>query len=363
MRILYVITGLGLGGAEAITIDIANMMLSRGHQVAIMYLTGENQQKHRLGQGLEVVGLNMRKTPIGLIRALYHACKWIKAYSPNVVHSQMVHANLFCRFLRLFYRIPFLICTEHNKNIEGKIRMWLYRITDNLSDLNTNVSEEATSHFILNKAFGASKTITVYNGVDLAKYTKDEMERVALRKKYGIAANEFVLLNVGRLAKVKNQAFLIKAFSVLCRQGLAVKLVIVGKGEEEHNLRQLVTEYDLMDRCILAGAHSDVRPFYSAADCFVLTSLWEGFPMVLIEAMSMELPVITSECGREAVGDEKYVYSLEGRVQSLVEKMIQICHLSNEERAKIGKRNRLKALNFDLNKICDQWEKLYSQRN
>ena len=363
MKILYVITGLGVGGAEAITIDIANVMIARGHQVVIMFLTGENQQKHRLNSNLKVIGLDMQKTPIGMLFALHNALKWVKKFSPDVVHGQMVHANLFCRILRLFCKIPYLICTEHNKNIEGKIRMWLYRLTDRLSDLNTNVSEEATSYFISQKAFSPSKTITVYNGVDLSKYTKkDVQQRETIRKRYSISVDEFLFLNIGRLTKAKDQETLIKAFALLCNKGISSKLMIVGKGEEENSLRQLISNLAISDKCILAGVHNNVCQFYSSADCFVLSSLWEGFPMVLIEAMSMELPVITTECGREAIDDEKYICPSHD-AKSLAEKMISIYNLSVENRIKIGTDNRTKALKFDLNSVCDQWEKLYSQLN
>lgn len=360
MKILYVITGLGMGGAEAITIDIANVMSARGHQVAIIYLTGENAQVHRLNPHLKVIGLNMHKTPVGMLTALCRASKCIKKFSPDVVHGQMVHANIFCRILRLFCKIPYLICTEHNKNIEGKMRMWLYRITDRLSDLNTNVSEEATSYFVAQKAFNPSKTITIYNGVDLSKYAKDELHRESLRKKYGVSSKEFLFLNVGRLTKAKDQETLIRAFSTLCDKGYLAKLIIVGKGDEKNVLQQLISKLALSDKCILAGVHNDVCQFYSSADCFVLSSLWEGFPMVLIEAMSMELPVITTECGREAIGNEKYVCP-SGDVKMLAEKMMFVYNLSYEERMKIGKDNRKRAFKFDLHNVCNYWEQLYSQ--
>lgn len=349
-----------MGGAEAITVDIANVMSTRGHQVAIMYLTGENLQKHRLNPNLKVIGLNMQKTPIGMISALQHAKKWINTFSPDVVHGQMVHANIFCRILRLFCRISYLICTEHSKNIESKMRMWLYRITDRLSDLNTNVSEEATAYFISKRAFNPYKTITVYNGVDLSKYTRDASQRETIRMKYGISDDEFLFLNIGRLTKAKDQETLIKAFAILHDKGISSQMMIVGKGEEENSLQQLISDLALSDKCILVGAHNDVCPFYSSADCFVLSSLWEGFPMVLIEAMSMELPVVTTECGREAISDEKYICPSYDAT-SLAEKMITIYNLSVKERMKIGKENRSKALKFELSSVCNQWEKLYSQ--
>lgn len=161
MKILYVITGLGMGGAEAITIDVAQKMLERGHEVAVLYLTGDNLQQHRIKLQMEIIGLHMKKSPIGFLRALKQARIYVNMFSPNVVHAQMFHANLFCRILRLFTRMPFLICTEHNRNIEGAIRMKLYRLTDCLSDMNTNVSEEATNYFI-DKNHSIRKSLRLY---------------------------------------------------------------------------------------------------------------------------------------------------------------------------------------------------------
>ena len=109
MKILYVITGLGMGGAETITIDVAQKMLERGHEVAVLYLTGDNLQQHRIKLQMEIIGLHMKKSPIGFLRALKQARIYVNMFSPNVVHAQMFHANLFCRILRLFTRMPFLI--------------------------------------------------------------------------------------------------------------------------------------------------------------------------------------------------------------------------------------------------------------
>ena len=358
MKILYVITGLGIGGAEAITVEIANKMFLRGHHVAIMYLVGDNLQKHRLNQRIPVWGLNMSKSPLSLLKSVYCAHKLVLGFSPDVVHGQMVHANLFCRCLRLFCKIPHLICTEHNKNIEGKVRMWFYRFTDNLSDLNTNVSKEATSYFISKKAFSPYKSMALYNGVDLSKFSKDANQRAFIRKQYDVSNSEFLFLNVGRLTKAKNHKTLIEAFSKLVLKGLPVKLVIVGDGNEKKNLHQLIEDKSLSGKCLLAGVHNNISQFYSAADCFVLSSLWEGFPMVLIEAMSMELPIIATECGREAIDDDNYIVPSQN-VSLLANKMLEIYNLSQEERINIGKENRLKALKFDIDVICNQWEKIY----
>ena len=103
--------------------------------------------------------------------------------------------------------------------------MKLYRLTDCLSDMNTNVSEEATNYFISKKSFNKEKSKTIYNGVDLSKFIKDDNVRKAIRKEYGILEEDFLFINVGRLTKAKNQETLVKAFFQLKNKGLHVKLL------------------------------------------------------------------------------------------------------------------------------------------
>lgn len=78
MRILYCITSLGIGGAEAITIDIANRVAAAGHYVTLLYLTGENKQVGRIDGRLQVIGLRMLKNPVGFVKAQQRTRDFIK---------------------------------------------------------------------------------------------------------------------------------------------------------------------------------------------------------------------------------------------------------------------------------------------
>ncbi|MFK2512811.1 glycosyltransferase [Bacteroides fragilis] len=115
MNIVYVITGLSLGGAETITVCLANEMRRRGHHVAILYLTGENWFKDRIDRDIIVQSLGLSKNPFSLLKAQLKAKQFLKVFSPQVVHGNMVHANIFVRLLRLHCHIPLLISTEHIK--------------------------------------------------------------------------------------------------------------------------------------------------------------------------------------------------------------------------------------------------------
>ena len=360
MRVLYCITGLGIGGAEAVTIDIANKMVAFGAEVTLMYLTGKNEQVARIDKRIPVLGLGMGKNIFSFFKAQRKAKTFILHWQPDVVHTNMVHANLFCRLLRLHCHIPLLICTEHNKNIEGRMRMLLYRITDCLSDINTNVSEEATQFFIRQKSFSANKSFTIYNGIDLMKFAPCREKGYSIRKKHTIEEKDFVFLNVGRLMPAKDQKNLITAFHSLSGVYPEVKLLIVGEGELRNDLEQYIADLNLGDRITLVGNQQKVADYYNAADCFVLSSAWEGFGIVLAEAMACELPVIATDSGgcSEVVDDIEYMIRRQDS-GALFLKMKQVYEMSEESRRILGRHNRGKAMRFDINRICRQWTDIY----
>lgn len=356
MNVLYVITGLGVGGAEIVTINLANTFHSWGNKVGIVYLSGDNQHTEKINSGIRVWGLDMPKSILGFIKAQILMRKILREFVPDVVHAHMFHANIFMRCCRIHYAIPYLITTEHNKNIGSRLRMWLYRVTDRLTDLNTNVSLEATDYFVEQKAFKRKNSIVMYNGIDLKKMTSF-VATENLRKQMNIES-DFVFFNVGRLTPAKNQKNLIQAFKRLEVEQPNVKLLIAGEGPLRGQLEMEIEKLGLTNKVLLIGVKENIMDYYNIADCFVLSSTWEGFPMVIIEAMAMKLPVVTTECGQEALNDSRYVVPI-CNLEMLLCKMRKIYKLSAEERKMLGERNYDAVLNFDLNKICSSWKYIY----
>lgn len=362
MRICYCITGMGLGGAEVITCKLANLMSARGHTVSILYLTGTNVHTDRLDPRIECLGLGMHKTPWGLFKALRRAGKYLKAFRPDVVHAQMVHANLFTRLLRIAgSSAHYLICSEHNYEVGGRIRMLAYRWTDRWSDLNTNVSRDATQRFIREKAFSAHKSLTVYNGVEVDRLIPTTVGRKTVRELYGITDDKILLLNAGRLNEAKDQAGLIDAFAIAATRDDRIVLIIIGQGELQQELQERIERYGLAARIVLAGAHPNVGDYYSAADIFVLSSAWEGLPMVILEAMGYGLPIITTAVGgaEETVANDDWIVPPRDPA-ALAEAIERMSSLTDDERRGIGTGNREKVRGFDIEQICDQWERIYN---
>lgn len=130
------------------------------------------------------------------------------------------------------------------------------------------------------------------NKIDEERFKFNSLHRDIIRKKYGIKNDEFLIGNVGHLSIEKNQKFLIKLLSKL--NDKKVKLMIVGSGEKEEELKNAINRYNVGKQVILAGRAEDTERYYSAFDLFVLPSLFEGQPIVLLEAIANNLKCLVS---------------------------------------------------------------------
>ncbi|HBI2329186.1 glycosyltransferase [Acinetobacter baumannii] len=358
MKILYVITGLGGGGAEKVVADLADQMIYKGHQVKIAYLKGNIVVRPK-NDSVELIYIGLESLKNYKI-AYKKYNEIIKEYQPDVVHSHMVHANIFSRIMRNFCKIRKLVCTAHNSNEGGLLRMLAYRYTNNLSDINTNVSKEATEAFQKKKAFDAS-AITIYNGIDLTKFRKKVVDRSTILLNH-IHLNQKIILAVGRLNQQKDYPNLIKAISLLKENSSqAFKLLIVGDGEEKYAIEELIRKLNLDKDVTLLGRRNDIAELMSIADCFVLSSAFEGFGLVVAEAMACETFVVATDCGgvKEVMGGYGLMVPPQDS-KALADQLLRAINMPLDIRLE----NNRKALNyihenFDLEKTTLQWLKIY----
>jgi len=301
MKILYVITGLGLGGAEKIVADLADQMFERGHQVKIAYLKGE-AIIHPKNSEIELYYLGLENWS-SLLKAYNRYKQLILNFKPDLLHSHMVHANIFARISRIFLSIPRLICSAHSNNEGGRIRMLLYKYTHNLADITTNVSANASSNFVNIGAVPIGGIETVYNGIDLKKFNNTNID-LDLKNEFGIRESTLIFLAVGRFHDAKDYPNLLKSFvkfkeTEVYKQKLP-KLVIAGDGELRGEIESLISTLGLRSEIILLGRRNDIPALLNMSDFFVLSSKYEGLPTVVIEAMACGTYVIATDCGGSA---------------------------------------------------------------
>jgi glycosyltransferase involved in cell wall biosynthesis len=165
---------------------------------------------------------------------------------------------------------------------------------------NICVSDAVRNALIKDFKIPASKTITIRNGVDTRWFVPSPENGAALRARYGIAPDEFLLINVARLADAKGVDILIDAVAQVLRQGIVCKCILVGDGPLKERLKQQAASLGISNSIVFAGFQKDVRPFLQAGSAFVLTSHLEGLPFSILEAMACNLPCIVTDVGGSA---------------------------------------------------------------
>lgn len=360
MKILLIITGLGMGGAERQVCDLADKFAAKDHEVLLISMTGKTVNRP-LSNSVYVAELKMAKTPIGFVKSYWQARQLIKQFNPDVVHSHMVHANLFARLLRLSVRIPKLICTAHNTSEGGRGRMLAYRITDKLCDISTNVSQEAVDAFFAQGAVAKGRMLAMHNGIDTERFTFDINHRIRLRTELNISEEIPLLLAVGRLNVAKDYPNLLLAFHHIIKAGSLAHLVIIGVGDEETKLIKMVAELGLCKRVYFLGLRHDVHEWMSAADLFVLSSAWEGFGLVVAEAMACERLVVATDCGgvREVVANCGVLVPPKNSTE-LARALTDCLSLSAEQVKEQGRAARQRIVeHYSLKSQAANWLRLY----
>lgn len=362
MRIAIILTGLGMGGAERLVCNLASSYAEKGHKVLIISMTGSAINRPDADE-VELIELQMKKTPASFISAILKSRNLIKSFMPDVIHSHMFHANIFSRLLGLTIAIPKprLICTAHNTNEGGGLRMLAYRMTDSFCDLTTNVSQEAVDVFVHKKASRQGRIIPVYNGIDCGKFFLNRDSAIIKRKELGIENSAQLLLSVGRLTEAKDFPNLLKAFHIVNSKRGNIHLAIIGIGNDESELKSLSKELGLDKHVHFLGLRHDVAEWMSAADLYVMSSAWEGMPLVLLEAMACQKIVVATDCGgvKEIVGESGFIVNSKDNC-ALASGIERALSLDSETRhsLELSARNRVVEY-YSINTISELWLNIY----
>jgi glycosyltransferase involved in cell wall biosynthesis len=201
---------------------------------------------------------------------------------------------------RLLYRRTPVLFTEHGRWIPDyprRKRIVANRLLLQRRDRVVGVGEALRRALIVNESIPARRVSVIYNGIDLAPYATPPEDRSAIRREMQAGDEDFVLIQVARLVPIKDHLTALRAVQRAAAALPRVRLVVVGEGPEEPAIRLFIAENGLADRIRLLGPRADVARLLSAADVFLLSSLNEGIPLTVIEAMAAGLPVVSTDVG------------------------------------------------------------------
>jgi len=242
--------------------------------------------------------------------------------------------------------------------------MLAYRLSDRLAHATTTVGGAVADRYVRLKAVPRSKITPLTNGIDTADFMPNAERRIAVREQMR-AGNEFVWLSVGRSTAAKDLPNLLQAFNSVGQTSPRPRLWIAGEAPQTVTGRvtysTLSMPHGAMDHVCRLGLRRDIPALLDAADAFVLSSAWEGMPLVLGEAMAMEKPVVATDVGgvRELVGEAGIVVPAKDS-DALAEAMRQVMSRSSDERAAMGRAARERVCSkFNIEGKADEWEALY----
>lgn len=362
MRIAFVLTSLGLGGAERQAVALAERLAVRGHAVIFLVLGRRVEQEWTTY--LPVYRLDMRKNPIDFLWKTRRAREILDEFRPDLLHAHCFHANLFARLLCRKGVDAAAIATVHNVYEGPWPRLLAYRLTDRWGVHTVAVSLAAGVRYVRRGATPSRRLSIVHNGIDTELFRPEPERRRAMRAQ--MAADEnFIWISAGRLTRAKDIPNLLQAFALVAEAEARARLWIAGGGEPNYvaRLKGMARGLGIEEKIRWLGVRRDLVALYDAADGFVLSSAWEGMPLVIGEAMAMEKPVVATD-----VGGVFELVSRLGRVvdakdaPTLAARMVSIMQMPEPKRRTLGRKARTRIEEkFSFKTRIEAWEKLYEE--
>jgi glycosyltransferase involved in cell wall biosynthesis len=365
MRILFLSTTMGMGGADQQLLTLAGGLRARGHEVMIASLTplGPMGLEAR-AQGIATESLEMRRgvpDPRGLVRLI----RLVRGWRPEVLHSHMIHANLMARVLRLIVPMPALISTIHSIYEGGRLRMAAYRLSNRLVDQMTIISQTAADRYLSERIIPKELLKVIPNSVDTNRFRNvPDSTRESVRRSLGIEGH-FAWLAVGRFEVAKDYPNMLRAFARVRERHPEALLLLVGRGSLQAETEALTQTLGLAGGVRFLGVRRDVPEVMSAAEGYVMSSAWEGMPIVLLEAAAAGLPIVATRVGgnQEVVQHEDTGFVVPPRdSEALCGAMLRLMELPDIERRALGNRgSEYVQTQYGLSRALERWEELYRQ--
>jgi len=305
-KILFIITGLGFGGAEKMLINIINGLDRNKISPLILILTSKKDLASQIAQPVPIIELSRkRKYDFSLGKKIF-----------NLIEKETIETILTFGFFEYFFlrigtfnskkplNIFISIHSTKKKKIKDKILFWSYARILQGSEKFISVCKSQADYWSKMYWIPKNRFINIYNGVSKSYFTNSSSDekRKYFKGLYKIPIEAKVILMVASLSDYKKHEDALKAFEKLISNNKKnlYKLVLVGSGSEKRTefLRNLSNSLSITENVIFAGLHHDVRPFYNIADVFTLTSCWgETFSVAALEAMAMGVPCVLTNVG------------------------------------------------------------------
>jgi glycosyltransferase involved in cell wall biosynthesis len=382
IKIIHIIDSLSLGGREKVVIDICNNLDNTKFEVSIIVLSNNNNTLQKeLNSEIKVYSLPFKRSTLGGFKAIAF---WLlglpklillfKANRPDIIHTHLFFQHLF--FVSVCIKLSRLkilhfrsIHTSgkyyENNSILKRFRLMVEKFAASINNTYIISSTSEYSHIknIINFKKNVLDLRCIANGIDLKKYNKTRYNYKS-KIDYGFAETDVIITYVARIVKGKNHLTLVEAWKHLCNETPHAKLCFIGDGEQRKIIEDECIKANLSGKIIFLGIISNVCEFLAISDIAVFPSQFEGFPLVLIEKMAMELPVVASDIivFKEIIKDNINGFIVPVNDSIKYAEIIASIITDQTLRKHIGQEARKTALHYSLESAVRKHEEYYTEK-
>lgn len=364
LRVLIVIKVLGRGGAEQLLLNAAKIHDPALVHLDLAYVVHQDQsfvdEFNQTNAELHWIG-SFDGRPWTWVRAL---ARLIRSGYFDIVH---VHSPLPGSVARIVTwsipksKRPKVVTTEHLPwyGLHPLTRL-VNRLTIRRDDKVIAVSEEARASF---PPWLRERATVVVHGVPIEAIQENRAKRADVRDELGLSEDEFVIGCVAVMKPAKNYPSLIEAFTQLAQFETRARLVIVGDGPESERVEQLVADSGYSQRVLQLGRRSDVPRLMSAFDCFSLASIYEGFPVAVMEALASGLPIVATDVSglRDRLTGETAAILVPCNDPTAMARAWRSLAIDDHLRSSMGASSLLLARDYDIRRAVSELEEVYGE--
>lgn len=302
MRVLWIIDGLGPGGAENMMPTLLKQLCECGveSRVCVLQVKRGNpvaEEVRKLGVQVDVINIAHLRALGNLPRII----RYIRQYRPDIVHTQLEASDIFGTLAAKILGIP-TMTTLHTLDVKPRTKrsywrnLMRWKILNSFCDQIIAVSEITRQHYTT-LGIRAEKILTLYNGVDINRFVPFRHPSSKKRSVLDVPENGIVILTVAVLREAKGIQYMLKTMPVILEKFPNAYYVIAGDGTYRDALKGLAYSMGVENRVVFLGHRSDIPEILGESDLFVFPTLMDALPTVLLEAMAVGVPIVSSEVG------------------------------------------------------------------
>ncbi|MEN3014401.1 MAG: glycosyltransferase [Endomicrobiia bacterium] len=364
-KIIFVIPSLSGGGAERVLVNILKYLDRSRFFSKVIVFEPKNDYEEDTPGDIEIICLN-KKSRFDFFKLLLLLSKKLKEEKPDLVVSSLSYANYLTLLANRIFKLNFsIVITEQNyPDMEistqrfSSLHKFLMKKTYSFASAVIAVSKGVKENLCENYGVNENKCFVIYNCVDfdnIREKLKENVNHLWFEERIPI------IISCGRLSLQKNYPFLLRSFKKVLNL-IDARLVILGKGELEEFLKKYTEELGIKERVLFLGFQRNPFKYIAKSTIFVLSSSFEGFGNVLLEAMACGVPVISTDC---PFGPNEIIKNGENGILVPVNDEDALCNaivklLKDKELREKLVLNGLKTVqNFDVKNMVLNYEKIF----